>query len=865
MRIYELAKELGVDNRVVIARATELGLKNKTSHSHSLDPHEADLIRRAIIRQAIGTAPEREVVTTRVDKLTGEKEAVVEKRKGNVIRRRKASGGEDSAPDALSEPSSVAPETPEINAEIVSASLRGVIESDPIDESKPQSTQETVSQAQSEDPEDSADEAGRAAAVEPAGEETKKGAGPRVLGKIELPTPKLARGDIRRNGGGPPSGAARPAPVAVVAEDTDGRGDRKKSKSKRREFGRADFMDYDQLESRRVKARPGGKSKDSANRKHSSQAPEAAPAKVKRLVQLDESILVGELAKQLSVKVSEVVAKLMELGVLATINQVLDRETAQIVAEEFGAEVEIVTFDEKEFTESEGQDDPEAQTVRPPVVTVMGHVDHGKTSLLDAIRRTSVAAREHGGITQHIGAYTVTLADNRKVTFIDTPGHEAFTAMRARGAELTDIVVLVVSADDGVMPQTIEAVNHAKAAKVPVVVAVNKMDRPGANPDRVKQQLAEIGVQAEDWGGDTMFVKVSALKGDGIKELLESILLQAEVRELRANPDRRAKGTIIEARQDRGRGTVATVLVQNGTLRVGDIFVSGAEFGRVRSMLDATGAKADEATPSIAVEITGFSGMPSAGDDFLVVDTESQARQINQSRREKLSANERILASGPISFEEFARRANSAESYELNVILKADVHGSIGAIKDSLEKVSTPKVKVRVVHAAVGGVTESDIQLAVASKAIVIGFGVRADPRTTAQAENAGVEMRFYRIIYELLDDIKTAMAGLLPKIKQEVQLGRAEVRETFMIPKIGMIAGCYVTDGLIKRSAFARLVRDSRVIFEGKIGSLRRFKDDAKEVQAGFECGIGIEAFNDLKLGDVIDVYEIKESAATL
>jgi translation initiation factor IF-2 len=415
------------------------------------------------------------------------------------------------------------------------------------------------------------------------------------------------------------------------------------------------------------------------------------------------------------------------------------------------------------------------------------------------------------------------------------------------------------------MPQTREAINHAKAAKVPIIVAVNKMDRPDANPDRVKQQLSELGLQPEDWGGDTMYYPISALKGDGITELLEGIAVLADVRELKANPDRRAKGAIIESRQDRGRGVVATVLVQAGKLAVGDIFVSGSEYGRVRTMSDHTGTRVEVAGPSVPVEITGLNGMPEAGDDFMVVDNEADAREVASNRAQKKQQEERALASGPISLEEFSKRANNTAAQELNVILKADVQGSVEAVKEAIEKLSGDKVKVRVLHSAVGGVNESDIQLAVASKAIVIGFGVRAEPRAATDAERLGIEIRFYRIIYELLDDVKSAMVGLLDPIRQEVNLGRVEVRDTFTIPKAGTVAGCYVTGGTVKRSAHVRLLRDSRVIHEGKMSSLRRFKDDVREVQAGFECGIGIENFNDVKIGDVIDVYEFKEIAATL
>jgi translation initiation factor IF-2 len=437
--------------------------------------------------------------------------------------------------------------------------------------------------------------------------------------------------------------------------------------------------------------------------------------------------------------------------------------------------------------------------------------------------------------------------------------------MRARGAQVTDIVILVVAADDGVMPQTKEAINHAQAAKVPIIVAINKMDKHDANPDRIKTQLAELGLQPEDWGGDTMFFPISALKGDGIDKLLEGVLVLAEVEELTANPDRRAKGTIIESRQDRGRGVVATVLVQAGTLRVGDIFVSGHEYGRVRTMTDYKMEKLESAGPSTPIEITGFTGMPESGDDFLVMESEADAREVASNRSTRRDAQQRALASGPISLEEFAKRASSQAAAELNVILKADVQGSVEAVKQSIEKLSGEKVKVRVLHSAVGGINESDVQLAIASRSIIVGFGVRGEPRAMTSAEQAGVQVRFYRIIYELLDDVKNAMVGLLEPIKEESGLGRVEVRDTFTIPKIGTIAGCYVTGGMIRRNALARLLRDNRVIHEGKMSSLRRFKDDVREVQAGFECGIGLEGFNDVKIGDVIEVYEMKEIAPTL
>lgn len=882
MRIYELARELGVDNKVVIDKAIELGMSGKASHSNSLDADEADQIRRAIIRQAIGVSPERETVTTRVDRVSGATEAIVEKRKGNVIRRRKQSPEEIAAEQAAA---AAQPEVVE-TSQAVTARPEGVegrpqskfAEADALFKdggaSKPASAEgveeqpvEPSAEAEQPGPVDEAGAAEEQAAAVAGTDEVKKGPGPRVLGKIELPQKRVVRADSGRGGT-----AVAVDYAAVPAEEPEEEGEEgprrgaaAKKKSRKREFSRGDLLDYEGRDVRRLgRSRARGKEPVEERR---PVAEVSAPKQSKRIVKFSEAISVGDLARQMSLKASEIISKLIELGVMATINQIIDKDTATIVAEEFGFQVESTTFDETEITgvgtESES---PESLKPRPPVVTIMGHVDHGKTSLLDTIRKTSVAAKEHGGITQHIGAYRVTLEDGRSICFLDTPGHAAFTAMRARGAQVTDIVILVVAADDGVMPQTVEAINHAKAANVTIAVAINKIDKPGANPDKIKQQLVEHGLQPEDWGGDTMFFPVSALKGSGIQEMLEGLLLLAEVKELKANPDRKARGTIIEARQEKGRGTVATVLVQTGTLHVGEIFVAGANYGRVRSMSDDLGDRIEEAGPSTPVEITGLDAIPEAGEDFLVVDTEADAREVAFNRAQVRSAKaQRALATGPITLEEFARRANNLTMAELNVILKADVHGSVEAAREAIEKLSTPKVRVRVLHAAVGGINESDVQLAIASKAIVIGFGVRADSRATQDAENMGVQLRFYRIIYELIDDVKQAMAGLLEPIKEEVPLGRAEVRETFAVPKLGVVAGSYVSDGLIKRGAFVRLMRDNRVIHEGKMASLRRFKDDVREVQTGFECGIGIEGYNDIKIGDVIEAYEIKEIAASL
>lgn len=860
IRIYELAKELGVDNRVVINKATELGFEGKASHSNTLEDHEADAIRRAIIRQAIGENPDKEVVRQRVDKVTGEKEAIVEKRKGNVIRRRKqavdeAPESEAASPAAATAQESVFADTAREAATEEPASVEMVATGAEPAADESIATAEAIA-------EEAVPAEAEAAAVP--GEDGKKGVGPRVLGKIELPQRRAVKVEAKR----PPT-VAGPAVADVPVEDEEGRDGRrggadKRAKGRKREFLRSELVDYEGREMRRIHKAGKPKQKDSAEQSNGA-GELTTPKASKRIVEMGETITVGELAHQMSVKAGELIRKLMELGALATINQALDKDTATIVAEEFGFQVQSTTFDETTILTDEAADLVGNTIARPPVVTVMGHVDHGKTTLLDSIRDASVASGEAGGITQHIGAYQVSLPDNRKITFIDTPGHAAFTAMRARGAKVTDIVILVVAADDGVMPQTLEAINHAKAAEVPIIVAVNKIDKPGINPDRIKQQLAEHGLQPEEWGGDTMFFPVSALKKQGIKELLEGVLLVAEMKELKSNPDRRAKGTIVESRQERGLGTVATVLVQHGTLRVGDVFVSGAHYGRVKSIVDYRGEKMSEAGPSTPVEITGLSDVPEAGDDFFVVESEAKAKDVSLNRTQKLLAAERALASGPISLEEFSRRAQNQPAQELNVIIKADVHGSVEAVREALEKLSTDKVKVRVLHAAIGGVSESDVQLAIASQAMIIGFNVRSEPRASTVAEESGVEIRFYRIIYELIDDVKKAMVGLLAPIRKELPLGRVEVRETFVVPKVGTIAGCFVADGMVRRGALLRLVRDSKVVYEGKMGSLRRFKEDVREVQSGFECGIGIEGYNDVKSGDVLEVYEVKEQAATL
>ncbi len=576
----------------------------------------------------------------------------------------------------------------------------------------------------------------------------------------------------------------------------------------------------------------------------------------KKPVVIGESITVQSLAEKMKKSPADLIKKLMQLDVMATINQEIDSDTAEIIAGEYGFEVEVkIELDAEAQLEQEQEDDAESLVIRPCVVTVMGHVDHGKTSLLDAIRQTNVIATEAGGITQHIGAYQIEY-DNKKITFLDTPGHEAFTSMRARGAQVTDIAVLVVAAEDGVMPQTIEAINHAKAAEVPIVVAINKIDKPEANPDKIKQQLTEHDLVPEEWGGDIICVPVSAKQRIGIEDLLENILLVAEVSEFKANPNRDAKGTVIEAELDKGRGPVATILVQNGTLHVGEAIVAGTAFGRVRAMMDDKGRRVKKAGPSTPVEVLGFNDVPLAGDIFYAVKDEKTIKQIIDKRVDRKRHEDFKTSSPRLSLEDLYKNIQDGEIKELHLVIKADVQGSVEAIRQSIERLSTDEVKVNIIHGGVGAITESDIMLAAASNAIIIGFNVRPDINARKAAENENIDIRLYQVIYDAIDDIKSAMSGLLEPELREVILGRVEVRQIFKASKLGVIAGCYVTEGKVTRDAGVRLIRDNVVIFEGKIDSLKRFKDDAKEVVQGYECGITLENFQDLRDGDVLEIF---------
>jgi translation initiation factor IF-2 len=583
---------------------------------------------------------------------------------------------------------------------------------------------------------------------------------------------------------------------------------------------------------------------------------------VPKEISIMENVSVSELARKMNLKAAELISKLMSMGQMVTMNEQIDSEAATILAQEYDCKVNVVSLYDETIIEKE-EDREEDMDARPPIVTVMGHVDHGKTKLLDAIRATNVVDTEFGGITQHIGAYSVVL-EQGKIVFLDTPGHEAFTTMRARGAQVTDIVVLVVAADDGVMPQTEEAVSHAKEAKVPIIVAINKIDLPEANADRVRQQLSERDLMPEDWGGNIQYVELSALKRTGIKELLDAILLQSEILELKANYNCRAEGKIVESKIDFGRGNVATVLIERGTLKVGDPFVAGVFSGKVRAMFNDKGEKVQQATPSIPVEILGFSGIPDAGDPFQVTESEKEARQIG-AKRQELRRLEGARNVRKITLDNIDNLIKEGELQELKVIIKGDVHGSVEALEHALERLSTPEIGLHVIHASAGTINERDVMLAAASEAIIVGFNVRPTPTTQSLADQEKVEIRKYNVIYEVVDDIRAAMEGLLAPEISEKTLGTAEVRDLFKVPKIGVVAGCYVTSGKVRRNATAKVVRDGREIYTGKVSSLKRFKDDAREVEEGYECGIGIENFNDIKVGDIIEAFEQVELAKTL
>jgi translation initiation factor IF-2 len=905
-RVYELAQQMGIDNKELIAKLAAVGVEVK-NHMAAID--DADIkklsapatvkevsqeevrVKPTLIRRrakVVESVAEEAPVEVQVEPATVEPQAKA------AVEKPKAEAPVVETPVPAAEPVKVQP-AEEAAAEKPSpnkAKILGRVEIPGLTQRERPQTERAAQPAArvTERPE------ARPSAERPASGQRPEGqrpgqrpegafrpAGPRPAGAGQRPEGQrpgyterpITRGPERP---GQPRGAERPA--AVPMEMPPMGEDRRKGRKGKEVAGAAgkkgaagtpapkrkeEFKKSDLFEKHERVFEPGprGKGKRKAEKVQIGKKTEiTVPKAIKRIIKISETITVGELAKRMGIKANDLIRALMKMGVMATINHALDVDTATILATDFGYEIENVALDIDEILES-APDAPESLSKRPPVVTIMGHVDHGKTSLLDAIRQTNVIAGEAGGITQHIGAYDVTL-NGRKITFLDTPGHEAFTAMRARGAKVTDIVILVVAADDGVMPQTREAVNHSKAAGVPIIVAVNKIDKPEAKPERVKQELMELGLVSEEWGGDTIFVDVSAKKRINLPTLLEMVLLQADVLELKANPDKEARGTIVEAKLDKGRGPVATVLVQEGTLKVGDYFVAGVHFGRVRAMQNDRAEKVTSAGPSMPVEVIGFTGVPDAGDVFVALADEKQAKEIASLRQQKVRETE-LAKHSKLSLEQLYEKIQMGEVKDLNTIVKGDVQGSVEAVAESLRKLSTDAIRLNVIHASVGAITETDVNLATASNAIILGFNVRPEVKAQSLAEKEGVDIRLYNIIYDAVDDIKKAMEGLLEPTLREKFLGRAEIRETFSVPKHGTVAGSYVLDGKMIRNSQVRLLRDNVVVFEGKMASLRRFKDDVKEVASGYECGISIENYNDLKVGDIIESFEMEKVAAKL
>lgn len=885
-RVHELAKEYSLDPKDLLVKLEKAGIRNRRAQS-SLTEQEVEQIRAELVKEekpSIAVGDERVLHDT-------EGQTVVERRvRTNVIRRRTTRTETPVTPEAAATteplplhaeafesfesfavPESLpemfpAPIAQEITPPTPAPAARAPIGPAPAVPPPPAPVTAApvveVVPAPAEPPPPPPARPPVVAKAPPPPLVVQEMRGPKVLGKIDLrkveppapvrrqePAAEVAKERLRREG--------TEAPPAPPSEAEEG----KPKKKKRRVIRKPETQEMSEQERRRSKL---PRKKKALPGKEQRKTEITTPRASKRVVRISEVITVGELAKAMGVKAGEIIKKLMDSGMMATINQVLDFDTASLIASEFEYIVENVAFDAESVLEvgHEVQTEGNLQP-RPPVVTIMGHVDHGKTSLLDAVRRTNVTAQEAGGITQHIGAYSVDV-HGRQVTFLDTPGHEAFTAMRARGAKVTDIVVLVVAADDGVMPQTVEAINHARAANVPIIVAINKIDKPEANLERIRQNLADYGLVSEEWGGDTICVPVSAKTKEGIPHLLEMLLLQSDVLELKANPDKLARGTIVEAKLDRGRGPVATVLVQEGTLKVGDPFVCGGNYGRVRAMVDHKGRKEEAAGPSTPVEIQGLQGVPEAGNPFVVVADEATARQVAEHRRGK-QREATLVKTAKVSLEDLYQQIQAGDVKELRVVIKADVQGSVEALSEALSRLSADEVRLNVLHASVGGITESDVLLASASNAVVIGFNVRPESKATEIAEREGVDVRLYTVIYDALNDVRDAMEGLLEPTVREKTVGRAEVRQVFNVPSVGVVAGSFVLDGKLTRNAAARLIRDHVVVYTGKISSLRRFKEDAREVQSGYECGIGLENYQDAKLGDVIEAYETERVARRL
>ncbi len=890
-RVYELAKEAGLENKALVAKLQDMGYAVK-SHSSTLDEHSVNEIRmklgvgevrteekriqgagRTIIRRRTKAVPAPEPVAEAEPAEEAAEEPVAEK-----------VAEEEALPAEEKEPTLVAEEVKEEAVAEPEAEVAEEVEAAPVEPVEtPEKAEEEAAEPVTEK-EEKAKEPAKAAPAKP--EKARKGLA-KVIGKavINIPVEQERKRPSRPKKSEKPKGRPAPAAGKVAGApageqqkeapakgkkgkrfvkfhpEPEGRDRGKKGGKKGRRQVDVDVEEVEDISGHLPAGLRIGRGHRAGGKKGKEKAGAGQPAEtkaIKKRIKMTESITVADLAHRMGAKANELIAKLMGLGVMATMNQALDVDTATLVAADFGYEVEQGVTEEQTILNLEEQEQGGQEVARPPVVTVMGHVDHGKTSILDAIRKTDVAEGEAGGITQHIGAHYVR-SPQGDVVFLDTPGHAAFTEMRSRGAQVTDVVVLVVAADDGVMEQTKEAINHARAAKVPILVAVNKIDKDDADPMRVKRELAELDLVPEDWGGDIIYCETSAKQGLGISGLLENILLQAEILELKADPERRARGHVVEAQLHKGRGPVSTILVEQGTLRVGDPFVAGLYSGRVRSLTNDHGENVTEAGPSTPVEVQGLSGVPQAGDEFIVLADEKLAKSVSAERQMKNRETE-LASSTKISLDNLFEKLQEGEVKELRVALRSDVQGTLEAFSSAIEKLSTDEVKVKVLHEGTGTITESDVLLAAASDALIIGFNVRPTAKVQELANNEKVDIRTYDVIYHALDDIKNAMVGMLDATFEERVIGTVEVRETFHVSKVGTIAGCYVTDGKMDRNAKVRVLRDGVVVYTGVIASLKRFKDDAKEVQAGYECGMSIENFNDIKIGDVFEAFVMEE-----